>query len=55
VRELQAVIKTQEERIHELELKLEDKELQRKRLLERFYKSNSEEPDPKPLGKRSGT
>lgn len=54
MRELKTIIKTQQGHIHELESKLEDKELQRKRLLERFYKSNSEELDPKPFGKKPG-
>lgn len=52
--ELRTIIKIQNQRIHELESKLEDKELQRKRLLQRFYKPNSEEPNPKPLGKKPG-
>ena len=55
MQELKRIIKTQKQHINQLELKLEDKEFQRKRLLERLYKSNSEEPDQKPLGKKPGS
>ncbi|MBI3442933.1 MAG: IS66 family transposase [Candidatus Sungbacteria bacterium] len=55
VKELRNALKDRDRHIQELELKLEDKELQRKRLLERFYKPSSEEPDPKPLGKKRGS
>lgn len=54
IKELRAALKGRDQHIRELESKLEDKELERKRLLERFYKPNSEEPDPKPLGKKPG-
>jgi transposase len=55
VKELTTSLQERDNRIKELEVKLQDKELQRQKLLERFYKPNSEEPNPKPLGKRPST
>lgn len=40
--------------IKALRLKLEDKELQRKNLLSKLYKSNKEDGENKPLGKKPG-
>lgn len=41
-------------RVAELEAKLEDKELQRKELLTKMYKSNKKNSEAKPLGKKIG-
>ena len=41
-------------RVVGLELKLEDKELQRKNLMEKLYKPNKSGDEAKPLGKKKG-
>ncbi|MGI0014553.1 MAG: IS66 family transposase [Nitrososphaera sp.] len=52
---LQSLVQTLQERVHELELKLEDKELQRKEAVARLYKPNHKEDGTKPLGKKPGS
>lgn len=54
VKELTRQLKEKDKTIAELQLKLEDKELQRKNLLTKLYKSNQKDKEEKPLGKKPG-
>lgn len=51
---LQSQMKIFERRIFELEVKLQDKEFQRKQLLSYLYKPNRETGEAKKLGKKQG-
>lgn len=55
IKELQQENKLLKQRLLELGEKLEDKELQRKNLMEKIYKANKDNKEPKPLGKKPGT
>lgn len=54
IAELKTTIKVQNQRIKELEAKLEDKEAQRKQLISYLYKPNKENKEQKKVGKRFG-
>lgn len=54
IKELMTKIKEKDRHIAELEVKLEDKEAQRKELLSYLYKPNKEEGKSKPRGKKPG-
>lgn len=54
LKELQLQLKEKDKTINELKLKLEDKELQRKNLLNKLYKPNKQDCENKSLGKKPG-
>ena len=55
IKEIEAASKAKDDKIRELESKLEDKEIQRKKLQSYLYKPNKEDKDKKPLGKKLGS
>jgi transposase len=55
IKSLKETLKEKDQRIHELELRLEEKEGQRKSLQDKFYRNNKEEKEKKPLGKKPGS
>jgi len=55
IQTLRSELKSKDRAIHELELKLEEKESQRKELAGYLYKQNHSSRDKKPLGKKPGS
>lgn len=55
LKDLELQLKEKDKLIEEFRLKLEDKELQRKNLLNKLYKPDKKEGEEKPLGKKPGS